>query len=66
MYMLNVQLIKTVLKERGLTYKQFSEKIEMSFETVKSYMALKRNPSLRVLMVISKVLEIELNDLLVG
>lgn len=58
--------IKEILKEQGRTQTWLAEKIEKSYVVVTNYCNNNSQPSIRVLTDISKVLDIDIRELLVS
>ncbi len=58
--------IKEILKEQGRTQTWLAEKIEKSYVVVTNYCNNNSQPSIQVLTDISKVLDIDIRELLVS
>ena len=58
--------IKEVLEQKGIKQTWLSEKLGKSFNTVKSYVQNRQQPSLKTLYLIAEILDVEIKDLLVN
>jgi len=56
--------IKEVLKEKGIKQIWLADKLGKSFNTVNSYVQNRQQPRLEVLGEISKILDVNLKDLI--
>lgn len=56
--------IKAVLEDKGINQTWFSKKLGKSFGTVNSYMCNRSQPNLNTLLEISKLLAVDLKDLI--
>ena len=56
--------IKLVLEEKGIKQTWLAEKLQKSYNMVKSYGANRRQPSVEVLYQIAEILEVSVKDLL--
>ncbi len=62
---LELNRIKEVLKEQGRTQTWLADQIEKSYVVVTNYCNNKAQPSIEVLYAISKVLDVDIRELLV-
>lgn len=58
--------IKEVLKEKGIKQKWLAEKLGKSYNMVNAYVQNRQQPRLEVLDEISKILDIDIKDLIVS
>jgi transcriptional regulator with XRE-family HTH domain len=58
--------IKEILEEKGIKQKWLAEQMEKSYNMVNSYAQNRRQPSLKSLYEIAKILEIDVKDLLLS
>jgi putative transcriptional regulator len=58
--------IKDVLEEKGIKQKWLAEKLGKSYNMVNSYVQNRQQPRLEVLNQISKILDIDIKDLIVS
>tara|TARA_X000000950_G_scaffold151634_1_gene186647 strand:+ start:123 stop:317 length:195 start_codon:yes stop_codon:yes gene_type:complete len=58
--------IKEVLEERGIKQKWLAEKLGKSYNMVNAYVQNRQQPRLEVLDEISKILDIDIKDLIVS
>ncbi|AIZ41225.1 helix-turn-helix transcriptional regulator [Cellulophaga baltica] len=58
--------IKEVLEEKGIKQVWLADKLGKSFNTVNGYVQNRAQPSLEVLFEIAKILNIEVQDLIVS
>ena len=58
--------IKEVLKERGVKQTWLAQKLGKSYNMVNSYVQNRRQPSLEVLYQISKILNVDVKDLIIS
>lgn len=56
--------IKEVLKEKGITQKWLAEKLGKSYNMVNGYVQNRQQPRLEVLFEISKILSVDVKDLI--
>lgn len=56
--------IRTVLKEKGISQTWLSEKLGKSFSTVNSYACNRSQPNLTTLLEISKLLSVDMKELI--
>ena len=56
--------IKEVLKDKGIKQTWLSEKLGKSYNIVNGYVTNKRQPSIEVLYVIAKLLQVDVKELL--
>jgi len=60
----NMNKIKQVLEEKGLTQIWLAEKLGKSYNMVNSYAKNRRQPSIEVLFKIAEILDVEAKDLI--
>jgi len=58
--------IKEVLEEKGIKQKWLAEKLGKSYNMVNAYVQNRQQPRLEVLDEISKILDIDIKDLIVS
>lgn len=58
--------IKEVLEEKGIKQKWLAERLGKSYNMVNSYVHNRRQPSLEVLNLIAKLLDIDIRELLIS
>jgi len=58
--------IKEVLEEKGIKQKWLAEKLGKSYNMVNAYVQNRQQPRLEVLNEISKILDIDIKDLIVS
>lgn len=58
--------IKEVLEERGIKQKWLAEKLGKSYNMVNAYVQNRQQPRLEILDEISKILDIDIKDLIVS
>ncbi len=58
--------IKEVLEERGIKQVWLAEKLGKSYNMVNSYVQNRRQPSLKVLYQIAKILDVDVKDLIIS
>jgi putative transcriptional regulator len=58
--------IKEVLTEKGITQTWLAEKLGKSYNMVNSYCQNRRQPSLEILNIISKILDVDVIELIVS
>lgn len=56
--------IKEVLEDKGISQTWLAKKLDKSFNTVNSYVCNRSQPNLETLLEISKILSIDLKDLI--
>ena len=56
--------IKDILEEKGISQTWLAKKLDKSFNTVNSYVCNRSQPNLETLLQISKILDVEMKDLL--
>ncbi|UUC46430.1 helix-turn-helix domain-containing protein [Flavobacterium cerinum] len=56
--------IKEVLKEKGITQKWLAEKLGKSYNMVNGYVQNRQQPRLEVLFEISKILSVDVKELI--
>ena len=57
--------IKEVLEDKGISQTWLAKKLDKSFNTVNSYVCNRSQPNLESLLEISKILSVDLKDLIV-
>lgn len=62
----NMNRIKEVLTEKGIKQTWLAEKLGKSYNMVNSYCQNRRQPSLEILNVISKILDVDVVELIVS
>ena len=60
----NLNRIKEVLKDRNMTQKELSIKLNKSYNMVNSYIQNRRQPNLEILYKIAEILSVEVDSLL--
>ncbi|MCO5238914.1 MAG: helix-turn-helix transcriptional regulator [Chitinophagaceae bacterium] len=58
--------IREVLEEKGIKQKWLAEKLGKSYNMVNSYVHNRRQPSIEVLNLIAKLLDVDIRDLLMS
>ena len=56
--------IKDILEERGISQTWLSKKLNMSYNSVNSYVCNRSQPNLETLLKISRILNVDLKDLI--
>ncbi len=56
--------IKEVLDEKGISQTWLAKKLDKSFNTVNSYVCNRSQPSLETLMLIAKILDVDIRNLI--
>ena len=56
--------IKDLLEERGISQTWLSKKLNMSYNSVNSYVCNRSQPNLETLLKISRILNVDLKDLI--
>lgn len=56
--------IKDILEERGISQAWLSKKLNMSYNSVNSYVCNRSQPNLETLLKISRILNVDLKDLI--
>lgn len=56
--------IKTILDEKGISQTWLAKKLDKSFNTINSYVCNRSQPNLETLLQISKILNVDIKDLI--
>ena len=56
--------IKDVLEDKGISQTWLAKKLDKSFNTVNSYVCNRSQPNLETLLQISKILDVDMKDLI--
>ncbi len=61
---MKLNCIKEILDEKGISQTWLAKKLDKSFNTVNSYVCNRSQPSLETLMLIAKILDVDIRNLI--
>lgn len=61
---MKINKIKAILDEKGISQTWLAKKLDKSFNTINSYVCNRSQPNLETLLQISKILNVDIKDLI--
>ena len=64
MYNMKINRIKSILEKKGVSQTWLAKQLDKSFNTINSYVCNRSQPNLETLLQISKILDVDIKDLI--
>lgn len=63
-YNMKINRIKSILEKKGVSQTWLAKQLDKSFNTINSYVCNRSQPNLETLLQISKILDVDIKDLI--